>query len=176
MNASSLELLRLQGKPGGAARVASAAEQHVPVPELSTDEDECMAFGYLRGIRDQAFSLELRFANGESQAFPYHWLGPVHYRPSAGLLLRFVGDQVFLVLLEGSNLNALVNNAVSLYDRGILRRRVTWVREMTRQELGKAGQGEVTIERIRTLSHRSDEAPKGVEWLEAFGSLSSGTR
>lgn len=169
MNATSLEFLRLQGKPAGAARSASTAEQHAPDPELSTDEDECLAFGYLRGIRDQAFSLELRFTNGESQAFPYQWLGPVRYHPSAGLLLTFVGNLVHLVLLEGANLNALVKNAVSLYDRGILRRRVTsWVREMTRHELSKAGQGEVTIERIRTLSHRPDEEPKGVEWLEAF--------
>jgi hypothetical protein len=40
-------------------------------------------------------------------------------------LLRFVGDLVYLVLLEGPNLNALTNNAVSLYARGILRHRVT---------------------------------------------------
>jgi hypothetical protein len=77
----------------------------------------------------------------------------MRYNPSAGLLLTFVGDQVYLVLIEGSNLNALVKNAVSLYDRGIQRHRVTWVREMTRQQATKAGQGEVTVERIRTLSY-----------------------
>ena len=71
-----------------------------------------------------------------------------------------MGDLVYLVLLEGSNLNALVNGSVSLYDRGIQRHRVTWVREMTRQQVEKAGDGEVTIERIRILSHRPDEEPQ----------------
>ena len=90
---------------------------------MDSDEEECLAFGYLRGIRDQALSLEFRFANGNREAFPYSWLGPATYNPSAGLLLKFVGDLIYLVLLEGSNLNALVNGAVSLYDRGIQRHR-----------------------------------------------------
>ena len=132
------------------------------------DEEECLCFGYLRGIRDTALSLELRFADGNRQAFPYSWLGPATYNPSAGLLLKFVGDLVYLVLLEGSNLNALVNGAVSLYDRGVQRHRITWVKEMTRQQVEKAGDGEATVERIRVLSHRPDEEPKSVPWLEPF--------
>ena len=90
------------------------------------------------------------------------------YNPSAGLLLKFTGDLIYLVLIEGSNLNAPVKGAVSLYDRGIQRHRVTWVREMSRAEREKAAEREVTIERIHLLSHRPDEEPKGVEWLEAF--------
>jgi hypothetical protein len=160
------QLLTLRGK-SGMARSVSPAEQH-GVAEPAGDEDECRAFGYLRGIRDRALALELRFANGNSESFPYTWLGPVRYDPSAGLLLKFVGDLVYQVLLDGSNLNALVNNSVSLYDRGILRHRVTWVREMTRQEVQKAGEGEVTVERIHTVSYRPDEEPTNVEWLEPF--------
>ena len=72
------------------------------------------------------------------------------------------------MLLEGSNLNALVNGDVTLFDRGIQRHRVTWVREMTRQQMEKAGEGEVTVERIRVVSHRPDEEPQGVEWLHPF--------
>ena len=133
-----------------------------------------VAFGYLRGIRDTALSLEFRFANGNREAFPYSWLGPATYNPSAGLLLKFVGDLVYLVLLEGSNLNALVNEAVSLYDRGIQRHRITWVREMTRQQAQQAADGEVTVERIRVFSHRPDEEPQGVEWLQPFRMNSDG--
>ena len=69
-------------------------------------------------------------------------------------------------LIESSNLNALVNNAVNLYDRGIQGRRVTWVREMTRHQAEKAGQ--VTVNRICTLCYRADAEPIGVEWLEPF--------
>ena len=90
---------------------------------------------------DQARSIEFRFANNNRQAFPYGWLGPAQYNPSAGILLKFVGDLVYYVLIEGSNLNRLVNGAISLYDRGILRHRVTWVREMTRQERSRPGRG-----------------------------------
>ena len=74
-----------------------------------------------------------------ARRFPTAGWGRLTYNPSAGLLLKFVGDLVYLVLLEGSNLNALVNGAVSLYDRGIQRHRVTWVREMTRQQVQQAG-------------------------------------
>ena len=64
-----------------------------PVAE-DADEDCCVAFGYLRGIRDRALTLEFRFADGNSLAFPYSWLGPVKYNPSAGVLLQFVGDVI----------------------------------------------------------------------------------
>jgi hypothetical protein len=150
------------------ARFAPAAASAPGAGETVADEEECPAFGYLRGLRDRALALEFRFANGDSAAYPYSWLGPIEYNPSAGLLLKFVGDLVYLVLLEGSNLNALVNDAISLYDRGLLRQRVTWVREMTREQLSRAGEGEVTVERIRTLSYRPDDEPLGINWLEPF--------
>lgn len=169
MNATNLDLQSMRERVGAPRTTVTtkAAQQGTP-PEAGTDEEECPAFGYLRGIRDRALSLELRFANGNSKAFPYSWLGPMQYDPSAGLLLKFVGDLIYLVLLEGSNLNKLVNNSCSLYDRGIQRHRVTWVREMTRQQAGRAEGGEVAVERIHMLSHRPDEEPKGVQWLEAF--------
>ena len=163
------QLLTLRGK-SAMARSAPAAEQHRPpqAPQEPAEEDECLAFGYLRGLRDQAPSIEFRFANNNRQGFPYGWLGPALYNPSAGILLKFVGDLVYLVLIEGSNLNQIMSGAISLYDRGILRRRITWVREMTEHEVARAGEGEATVEHIRTLSYRPDEEPKGVAWLEPF--------
>jgi hypothetical protein len=166
MKDNSMDLLALRGRVGQ-SRPASPPDRGGPA-ETDSEEEECLAFGYLRGIRDRALSLELRFADGNRVAYPYSWLGPASYNPSAGLLLKFVGDLVYLVLLEGSNLNALVNGCTNLYDRGIQRHRVTWVREMTRQQVEKAGEAEVTIERIRILSHRPDEEPQRVEWLEPF--------
>jgi hypothetical protein len=159
----SLELLK---KRMNAGTVQSA----VAAPE-DADEDSCIAFGYLRGIRDRALTLEFRLADGNSIAFPYNWLGPCKYNPSSGILLKFVGDMIYLVLVEGSNLNALVKDGANLYQRGIQRHRVTWIREMTVQQVGRAGPGEVTIERIRTLSHRPDDEPAGIAWLEPFREL-----
>ena len=166
MTDNSVDLYALRSRVGQ-SRPASPFDR-AAVADGDSDEEECLAFGYLRGIRDQALCLEFRFANGNREAFPYSWLGPATYNPSAGILLKFVGDLVYLVLLEGSNLNALVNGAVNLYDRGIQRRRITWVREMTPHQARQAGDDEVTVERIRVLSHRPDEEPSGVGWLEPF--------
>ncbi len=75
--------------------------------------------------------------------------------------MKFVGDLVYCVLIEGSNLNTLMNNVISLYERGILRPRITSV-QMTRQELENAGEGEVAVERIHITSCRPDEEPRGI--------------
>jgi hypothetical protein len=167
MSDKTLDLLSLRHK-GSPARPEAAPGRGNAAAEVGTDEDECLAFGYLRGIRERALTIEFRFADGNRLAFPYSWLGTMKYNPSAGLLLKFVGDQVYLVLLEGSNLNAVVKDAVSLYDRGIQRHRVTWVRELPRQQVEAAREGDVTISRIRTLSYRPDVEPKDVEWLGPF--------
>src|SRR6266849_4859790 len=119
MSDNSLDLLSMRSKTGLARAVSPGERRGAPPDPASEDEEECPAFGYLRGIRDRALSLEFRFASGNSEAFPYSWLGPMKYNPSAGLLLKFTGDLVYLVLIEGSNLNALANAAVNLYDRGI---------------------------------------------------------
>ena len=161
---SDSDLLSVRGK-AGLARGAPAEVAGAP-PEAG--EGECAAFGYLRGVRERADSVEFRFANGNRLAFPYTWLGPAWYDPSAGLLLKFVGDLAYYVLVEGSNLNRPVNGSVTLYDRGILRHRVTWVREMTRAELAGLGEGEVAVERVRFAACRADEEPRGVSWLAPF--------
>ena len=166
MGENSLEMLRNHGK--AALRRGASPERSGASPESAEDEETCRAFGYLRGMGDQGKSIEFRLESGNRKAFPYSWLGPADYNPSVGVLLKFVGDLVYLVFIEGSNLNVLVNGGMSLYERGILRHRITWVREMTRREIEEAGEGEVTVERIRTLSYRPDEQPKSAEWLKAF--------
>ena len=167
MSDSPLELLTIRSM-AGLTRSTPSPDRNDAAPELPSDEEECPAFGYLRGIRDRSLSLEFRFADGNCQAFPYSWLGPLIYNPSAGLLLKFVGDLIYLVLIEGTNLNTLVNGSVSLSDRGIQRHRVAWVREMNRQQTQQAGKGEVVIDRIRIVSYPPDEEPKNVDWLEPF--------
>jgi hypothetical protein len=167
MNDKTIDLMSLRGK-GAPLRPSPDVTPANAAAEVQADEGECRAFGYLRGIRDRALSLEFRFANGRSLSFPYTWLGTMQYEPSAGLLLKFTGDQIHLVLLEGSNLNALINGSISLFDRGILRHRVTWVREMPKQEAATVREGEVAVRRIHVLAYPHGEEPKGVEWLAPF--------
>jgi hypothetical protein len=130
-----------------------------------SDEQSCAAFGYLRGLREQALMLEVRFRNGNREWYPYSLLGSCRYNPSVGLLLRFTGDVVTLVLIRGSNLDALVHQgAVNLTDRGIQRHRILWVQEIDEAELRRASKGEPTIDRIEVGEFESHEALR--EWLE----------
>ena len=144
----------------------SAKETANETDAVGNEEDACPAFGYLRGIRDRALALQLRYRNGNSDWFSYSLLGSWRYNPSVGILLKFSGYVVSLVLIRGSNLDALVNkNSMNLTDRGIQRHRVTWVREMEEDELGKAGNGEPTIDRFEVAEFETNE--DAMEWLKS---------
>jgi hypothetical protein len=128
------------------------------------DELSCPAFGFLRGLHDRGLAIEFRLRSGNSAFYPYSWLGPVIFDPSVGLLLRFTGDTTTLVLIRGSNLSAPVRqNAVNLTDRGLQRHRITYVREMDKEELRKAGDGEPTIDAIAIAEFETHEEAQ--EWL-----------
>ena len=87
------------------------------------------------------------FRSGSSVCLSYGSLGPWEHQPSAGLLVKFTGDLVVLVLIRGSNLDAEIGRAaVNLTDRGMQRQRITWVREMDEDELRRAGEGEPTVD------------------------------
>lgn len=150
--------------------LASLARPPAPVAderekEDAGDEDTCPAFGFLRGLRDRAQMIEFRFRDGNSEAFPYSWLGPLRFNPSVGLLLRFTGDVVTLVLIRGSNLDAPVNpGAVNLIEQGIERNRVTFVREMDPGEIKLTGEGGPTIDKIEVAEFESHAAL--VAWVK----------
>ncbi|MCA9027602.1 MAG: hypothetical protein KDA86_20505 [Planctomycetaceae bacterium] len=93
-------------------------------PEAEGDED-CGAFGWLRGVRDRAVMLEVRHKDGRISAFGYAWLDAVEFDPSTGLTLRFSGRTV---KITGGNLNSEVRPLIRLVD-GIVRHRVSWIRE-----------------------------------------------
>lgn len=124
-------------------------------PAAEADEDACGAFGWVRSARERALFLELRSADGDREAYPYSWLGPIRYDPSVGLVLKFVGDAVTHVVIEGTHLNTPTAAGVSLFEGGLLRQRVTWVREQGRHEATPDGQPRV--DRIRVLG--PDEEP-----------------
>jgi hypothetical protein len=137
-----------------------------PKMEMETEggEASCEAFGYLRGIRDQAGAVEFRFRDGNSAWFPYGWLGPWRYNPSEGLLLKFSGDLVYLVLIRGSNLDMPLNEAsINLTTGGLQRHRVMWIREMTEGDIKNVGVKGPTIDSIEVAEFESQSDLK--EWL-----------
>ena len=137
-----------------------------PKHEEDAEEGEasCAAFGYLRGIRDLPGAVEFRFRNGNSTWFPYSWLGPWRYNPSEGLLLKFSGDLVYLVLIRGSNLDKpLSEGAINLTSGGLQRHRIVWIREMTEADIRVVGEAGPTIDSIEVVEFESHAALK--EWL-----------
>jgi hypothetical protein len=119
----------------------------MPAP-ADAEEATCAAFTYLRGLHERALAVEFCFKTGDREWFEYSLLGSWRYNPSVGLLLKFSGDVTSLVLIGGSNLDAVVNDSVNLTDRGFQRHRILAVREMDDDALQKAGEGQPTIDRI----------------------------
>jgi len=142
---------------------------NVPHPPKETaheaEEDRCAAFGFLRGLDARALMLELRFRSGDSGCYSYSLLASWWHNPSVGLLLKFTGDVVSLVLIRGSNLDCLIGDgSVNLTDRGLQRHRITYVREMGEDELRRAGKGVPTIDRLEVAEFESQEELR--EWLK----------
>jgi hypothetical protein len=132
--------------------------------EEPSDESSA-AFGYLRGIRDKADAIEVRFLNGNSTWLPYNWLGSWKYNPSNGLLLKFSGDLVYLVLIHGCNLDhPLLDTNTNLTGSGLQRRRIVWMREMTDEEISRVGETGPTIDSIRVAEFESNS--ELIKWLE----------
>lgn len=130
-----------------------------------TVEDSCAAFGYLRGIRERADAIEIRFLNGNSVWFPYHWLGEWKFNPSDGLLLKFSGDLVYAVLIRGSNLNRpLIDSTTNLTTSGLQRHRIVWMREMSEDEIRQVGETAPTIDSIEVAEFESNADLRA--WLE----------
>jgi hypothetical protein len=139
----------------------------LPAKKEETEEEiSCGAFGYLRGIRDLPGSVEFRFRDGNSIWFPYGWLGPWKYNPSEGLLLKFSGDQIYLVLIRGSSLDKPLNEgAINLTTGGLQRSRVVWIREMSQEDIRQVGDSGPTIDSILVGEFDSPAAQKA--WLKA---------
>lgn len=126
-------------------------DRHLPsragLPPRDGEEeapDDLGAFGWLRGVRDRALMLELRFKDGSVKARSYAWLEAADYDPSEGITLKFGGEKV---KITGRNLNAELRTNLRLFT-GILRHRVPWIQEADRPTAMAAEKGRVVIERI----------------------------
>lgn len=135
--------------------------------KAATEEPEAAhaAFGYLRGAQEHTAAVEFRFRNGNSIWLSYHWLGSWQFNPSEGLLLKFSGDQLYLVLIRGSNLaKPLKEGSITLMNAGLQGHRVIWVREMTEDEIQKVGDSGPTIDSIEIAQFETNKELK--EWLK----------
>lgn len=155
----------LSSLPARHAHRGLASLQSEP-KDATADDETCPAFGYLRGLTQQALAVEFRLRNGNSEWLSYSLLCGWRYNPSVGLLLKFTtGDVVTLVLIRGSNLDAvLAGKDVNLTDRGLQRHRITYVREMDEEELRLAGKGEPSIDDI--LIAEFESAADSRTWLK----------
>jgi hypothetical protein len=132
--------------------------------ETASTASSCAAFGYLEGVREQATALEFRFRDGNGIWFSYHWLGTWRFNPSEGLLLKYSGDLIYLVLIRGTNLDQPLKAGVISLTQGFHEHRVVWVREMSEEETEQVGEAGPTIDRIEVGQFDSQDAIK--EWLD----------
>ena len=152
--------LRHRPTPKGLGEILQTKDEESEVEETSSSRP----FGYLRGIQDYSAAVEFKFRSGNSIWFPFSWLGNWKYDPSEGLLIKYSGDLVYLVLIKGSNLDKpLKDGAVTLMHAGFQRRRLTYVREMSEEEIRNVGPTEPTIDSIEVEEFESQAALK--EWL-----------
>lgn len=107
-------------------------------------EDSCGNFGWLRGARDRSVMLELRKRDGNILAIGYNWIERVEYDPSIGIAIHALGRSI---RITGRNLNTTQSGGVRLFD-GIIRHRVTWIREHAEAELIGFGRDGVVVEAI----------------------------
>jgi hypothetical protein len=149
------EILRPDGR-----RAPSPNKKGEDVEEV---EIASAPFGYLRGIRDFVSAIEFRFQNGNRTWFSYNLLGHWRYDPSVGLMLKFNGDVLYVVLIRGSNLDKPLSDGAIDLTAAIQRHRATWIREMSEEENRKAGDSGPTIDSIQISEFTSNEAMR--EWL-----------
>ena len=140
--------------------------------ETEVEEVSAGAFGYLRGIKDRASTVEFRLKNGNTVWFPYALMGACRYDPSEGIVLKFSGDLLYVILIRGSSLDRPINEGhMNLTAGGLQRQRVTWIREMSEEDIKKVGESGPTIDSIQVAEFESHVELK--EWLAthapAFG-------
>lgn len=106
--------------------------------------DNLLAFGWLRGVRDQAIMLEVRHSDGRITALAYGLLERAEFNPSDGITLTFAKTKL---KIAGRNLNAECRPNLRLL-AGIMRRRVPWIQEADEGTALEAPKGAVLIETV----------------------------
>ena len=96
------------------------------------------------------------FPGRQQHLVPLRLAGNLAVQSFRGLLLKFSGDLVYLVLIRGSNLDRPLNEgAINLTHAGLQRHRVLWVREMSDEEIRQVGETGPTIDSIEVAEFES---------------------
>lgn len=114
------------------------------IPAEQESIDDFASFGFLRGVRDRALYLELRYKTGNATALGYAWIERIEFNPSVGITLHALGQQV---IIRGRNLNAEIRPGLRLF-QAMLRHRVPWIQEADEPMAMQAGAKDVVIDRI----------------------------
>lgn len=114
------------------------------MPEPDDPESDLGCFGWLRGARERAVSLELRKKDGRILAIGYSWIDHIEYDPDSGITLHTPDRTVQIV---GSGLNSEIRPGVSLFG-GLIRHRIPWVEEADRAADFETSKRSTSIERI----------------------------
>jgi hypothetical protein len=107
-------------------------------------EDVDGMFGWVRGVRDRAISLELRKKNGSIVAINYGWIERFEVEPSEGITLYAGGRKL---TIKGRNLNAEARPLIRLFS-GLCRHHVPWIVEADLPAQMKAPATATVVERI----------------------------
>jgi hypothetical protein len=131
------ELLRkYMGRQGGPGAEADETD--------SEGAEDVGGFGWLRGVRDRAVSLELRKKDGSVLAINYGWVERIRFEPSEGITLYASGQTI---RIKGRNLNAEARPQIRLF-QGLTRHRVPWVQEADRADVMRTGKDSAVVESI----------------------------
>jgi hypothetical protein len=137
---------------------SSKAPLELPIADEVEVESDGRCFGFLRGVGDRALNLELKRSHeGDTVSFPYSWLGATRYHPSLGILLLFSASDTFGIRIRGRNLNKMLSNGMSLYDKGIMRHRITYIRDMRTNESSAAENDDCVVDQIEIAHVAADK-------------------
>jgi hypothetical protein len=106
--------------------------------------EDLVSFGWLRGVRDRACSLELRKKTGNIVAIGYSYIEKQEFDPSEGITLHALGQKI---RIKGRNLNAEMRPSMRLFE-GICRHKVPFVREADEPMEMSADSKATVVERI----------------------------
>ncbi len=124
-------------------RPAEAAVEEI-VPEEGEATNDLGAFGFVRGTRDRAVSLELRKKTGDIMAIGYGWIERIEFNPSEGITIHALGQSI---RIKGRNLNTEVMPSIRLFE-SLVRQKVAWIQESDEPDRMLADEKATVVEHI----------------------------
>ena len=126
------------------ARTGDESERRKSAEPRPAEMTDFGSFGCLTDAHRPADFLELRLKSGNIGAISYGWIEFIEFDPSVGITIDARGTKY---RIKGRNLNLEVREGVRMFE-GIVRRRVTWIREADRGVSFESNSTAIVIESI----------------------------